>query len=105
MMLGCLMDPGGCIAAGWANLLATVPWWAWLVIALVVIGMAWKLAGWPGLIALALGAGYFARDVLAAYRVVRTDRHENVDGDDASPPPTKPKRRKTLQDLIRDGLR
>ena len=108
-MFSCILDPGSCIASAWYGLLAAVPWWAWVAGALLAIGIVWKIAGWPGLIALAFGIGYFARDIMAAYRVVRAEpRHENVDGDDAEPParPNKPKKkRKTLQDLISDGLR
>jgi hypothetical protein len=105
-MLSCLFDPGACIAAGWTNLLAAVPWWAWVAIALVAVGVIWKFASWPGLIALAFGVGYLARDIARAYRVVRQEPFENVDGPDAEPPLRRPKpRRKTLQDLFRDGLR
>jgi hypothetical protein len=106
-MFSCIFDPGACVASAWYGLLAAVPWWAWVIAVLIAIGMVWKLAGWPGLIALAFGVGYFARDILRAYQVVR--RHEpieNVDGDDAAPPPKKRvKKRKTLQDLFGEGLR
>jgi hypothetical protein len=105
-MLSCLFDPGACIAAGWTNLLAAVPWWAWVAIALVAVGIVWKFAGWPGLIALAFAVGYFARDIGKAYPVVKQEPFENVDGPDAAPPPAKPKKkRRTLEDLFRDGLR
>jgi hypothetical protein len=105
--MGCLFDPGGCIAAGWTHLLASVPWWAWVAIALVAVGVVWRFAGWPGLIALAFAAGYFARDIARAYRVVKQEPIENVDGPDAEPSPKRPAKpkRKTLQDLFRDGLR
>jgi hypothetical protein len=109
--MGCLFDPGACIAAGWTNLwvgfVGAVPWWAWIAIALIAIGIVWKFAGWPGLIALAFGVGYFARDLHAAFKIVRKEPIENVDGPDAEPAPKRPEkpRRKTLQDLFREGLR
>jgi len=106
-MFSCIFDPGACIAAGWTNLLASIPWWAWIITALVIVGVVWKFAGWPGLIALAFGIGYFARDLMRAYNSVRTHEPiESVDGDDAAPPPKKTKKkRKTLEDLFRDGLK
>lgn len=107
-MFACLVDPGGCIAAGWSNLLAAVPWWAWVALALVAIGLAWRLAGWPGVVALAFVGGYFARDLMRAWRVVRAPHEpvEHVDGPDAEPAPKRqPKKRKTLEDLFREGLR
>ena len=105
--MGCLFDPGSCIVSAWYSFLAAVPWWAWAITALVLVGVVWKFAGWPGLIALAFGVGYFARDIMSAYRVVRTEPIENVDGPDAEPAPkrpTKPKRR-TLEDIFKEGLR
>ena len=103
--LGCLFDPGPCIASGVHGLLAAVPWWAWVVLVLVVIGLVGQLAGWPGLVGLALAAGYLAgRSDWTPYP------SEHVDGPDAEPPvprrKVKPKPRpKTLEDLFRDGLK
>lgn len=51
-------DLGGCIGGivtGWAGM---IPWWGWVVIALLVVGMVWKFAGWPGLLTLAAGVGF-----------------------------------------------
>lgn len=40
---------------GWV---ALVPWWGWALAGLVLVGIVWKLARWPGIIALAAGAGF-----------------------------------------------
>lgn len=60
---------------GWV---ALVPWWGWALAGLILVGIIWKLAGWPGLLALAAGAGF----ILGRRS---TDEHEHVDGKDAAP--------------------
>lgn len=60
-----------------------LPVWAWALIALVVIGVVWKVAGWPGIVALAVSIGY---------ALGRSERKPV----EKAPPEPKPKRRKTL---------
>lgn len=85
---------------GWV---AFVPWWGWALAGLVLVGIVWKLAGWPGIIALAGAAGF----ILGRRSV--DPAHEHVDGRDATPPvraknvPTR-KPRKYLLDRILEGL-
>lgn len=58
-MIACGLLDIGChlnhLLFGWV---ALVPWWGWALAGLVLVGIVWKLAGWPGLIALAAGAGF-----------------------------------------------
>lgn len=88
--MNCLFDPFGCLSDGiggafW-GLVAAVPWWGWVLAALVLIGVVWKFAGWPGLIALAAGAGFILG------RRTADEPIENVlDGKDAFVPRPKPK--------------
>lgn len=52
-------DLGGCLGGLLFWWVPLVPSWGWLLAALVVVGVVWKLAGWPGLLALAAAAGFF----------------------------------------------
>lgn len=65
---------------GWV---ALVPWWGWAIAGLVVVGIVWKIAGWPGLLALAGAAGY----VLG--------RGDSSKEDDIWPDPDKPAPRRS----------
>jgi hypothetical protein len=54
----CASNPWQCFTAplwAWAT---GLDWYWYAIIALVVVGVVWKLAGWPGLLALAAGAGF-----------------------------------------------
>ncbi len=87
--MSCLLDPFGCLSTGigeafW-GLVAMVPWWGWALAALVLVGVVWKFAGWPGLIALAAGAGFILG------RRTADEPIEHVDGKDAFVPRRKPK--------------
>lgn len=98
-------------------------WWSgvgWLNKALIVAGLAsivigilWSLGsmlkrigGWPAVIGAVVA---IVGLVLALLPRAPVDEQgsENVDGPDAEPSPAKPKRkrRKTLDDLLREGLR
>jgi len=60
-MSGCGLigfDLGQCawgIASGWAVM---IPWWGWALAGLILVGVVWMFAGWPGLLALAAGVGF-----------------------------------------------
>jgi len=54
----CIFDPFGCLSASIGSAIASVPWYWWVVVALVVCGVVWKVAGTPGLLALAAGVGF-----------------------------------------------
>jgi hypothetical protein len=105
MSLTCLLNPGPCIATGWHNLIATVPWWVWVIIALVAIGLVWKLAGVPGLIAAAFGAGFAAGYAVASQRTAKSPAAPAPKRTTRLPFPPLGTRPKTLQDMFRDGLK
>lgn len=75
-------DLGACVSTTFLGWIAVVPWWAWGLIALIVVGIVYKLAGWLGIVALAGAAGYGAKALQDA---------EHGDGEPVAPPP----RRKT----------
>lgn len=60
-------------------LLSLIPWWAWLLLAAVAIGFAWRLFGWRGAVAAAaavlpvLGFGW-ARNLGATAERAKRDR-------------------------------
>lgn len=88
-------DLGACawgIVSGWAGM---VPWWVWALVALVVIGIVWKVAGWPGLLALAAGVGFI---------LGRRSAREAPDEiwPDPDPKPVRVKPRRTLRDVFAD---
>jgi hypothetical protein len=104
--LGCLLDPGPCIASGWHNLVAAVPWWLWIIIGLVLIGIVWKLAGVPGLIAAAFGAGFIAGSMVkSGARPAATVATAPSRSPPRLPFPPIGARPKTLEDLFREGLK
>ena len=90
------------VALGW------VPWWAWVIVVGVLIGWAWKVFGWQGVVggigaALMLGAyrlGWrhrdgFDRDVIGKEHP--TNKGDIVVGRYTETPP--PKKRRTLMDM------
>lgn len=83
-----------------------VPWWVWAIIALLLIGWAWKTFGWQGLVAVALGAWTFFV-YRAGFRAGHSGAKPVVPVETMWPekmppaPKAKPaKKRKTLQDLF-----
>ena len=56
--VACLLDPVGCTLGAIGAWFASVPWYGWALLAAIVVGIVWKLAGWPGLLALVAGAGF-----------------------------------------------
>lgn len=54
-----LLDLGCHVSSGFWNLVGLVPWWAWLVIAVAGLGVAYRLGGWPAVAALCFGYGVF----------------------------------------------
>ena len=108
--MSCLFDPFGCFADGLASLAfgwvpdwvwPLLPYWPWAVV-IVGAGIAWKVAGTPGLVTFAAAVGFiFGR------RSRDDDYVGDVTGHDAAPSPSTPRRRqsvpkrKTLQDLLR----
>lgn len=83
--------------------LGWVPWWAWVIVAGVAIGWAWKVFGWQGvagglLAVLTLGAyrqGW--RDGRAGRETVATKPIEMPRPQTKAPPP---KKRRTLMDIL-----
>lgn len=89
------MDIGACIssmAAGWVPdwLAPLLPYWPWFAVVLA-LGIAYRLAGVPGIAAAAGAVGF-----ILGRRSVKDDAHEHVTGHDAAPPVTPKKKRKTL---------
>jgi hypothetical protein len=89
------LDLGQCawgIASGWAGM---IPWWGWALAVLILVGVVWKIAGWPGLIALAAGVGFiFGRRSVA-------ERDDIWPHHDPKPAKAPKKRRKTIFDRWR----
>ncbi len=54
-----LLDLGCHVSSGFWGLVGLVPWWAWLVIAIAGLGVAYRLGGWPAVAALCFGYGVF----------------------------------------------
>lgn len=100
--MSCLLDPFGCLSDGIGNtfwgLVAVIPLWGWVLAGIVLIGVIWKFAGWPGLIALAAAVGFiFGR------RTAHEPIENALDGKDTFVPRPKPKvtvrkKRKTIFD-------
>lgn len=57
-MIGCILDPLRCAEAGFWSLVGLVPWWGWILALIVAAGVLWRVAGWPGLIALSGVIGF-----------------------------------------------
>lgn len=96
-------------------ILGVAPWWAWAIVAGALVGLAWRVFGWQGIVGaavavLTLGAyrqGWKARDdreVIgrkneAGDVVVRRydpDRDSGLPQKDAPPP----KKRRTVSDIL-----
>ena len=87
------MDIGACIssmATGWLPdwLVPLLPYWPWFAV-ILVLGVAYRIAGLPGITAAAAAIGY-----ILGRRSVKEEAHEHVSGHDAAPPVKK--KRKTL---------
>lgn len=87
------MDVGACISSmvtGWLPdwLVPLLPYWP-LAAVILVLGVAYRIAGLPGITAAAAAIGY-----ILGRRSVKEEAHEHVSGHDAAPPVKK--KRKTL---------
>jgi len=87
------MDVGACISSmvtGWLPdwLVPLIPYWPWAAV-ILVLGVAYRIAGLPGITAAAAAIGY-----ILGRRSVKEEAHEHVSGHDAAPPVKK--KRKTL---------
>lgn len=77
----CLFHPVDCAVSGFWSFVGGIEWYWWALAGLILVGVIWKFAGWPGLIALAAGVGFIFG------RRSAEPGHENVDdGPDAKPP-------------------
>lgn len=58
----CLLNPLTCAQSiaenAFYSVITGVPWWAWVALILVVLGVAWRFAGIPGLVAAAGAIGF-----------------------------------------------
>lgn len=105
-MTGCFPLDIPCHVSGWLAQFHAFMWpWGYLVAAIVALGAAYRLAGWPGVLALATGGAYLLG------RWGRKPEAEPTRGDFApTPKPVRgPKRDtppkptgKTLADRIRE---
>lgn len=84
--------------------LGMVPTWAWIVIAGVAIGWAWRVFGWQGVV-----GGVAAAVTLGAYRQGWRDRDADkapvvpVDRPQAPAKPNQPRRKiKTVMDFLNE---
>lgn len=85
------MDLGACIGSFFTGLLPDwlvplLPFWPWAV-GILALGLAYRLAGVPGLAAMAGAIGY-----ILGRRSVTPEPHEHVSGADAAPV-VKPKKK------------
>ena len=85
-----LLDIGCHMQSSFWAIIGTVPWWAWIALAVAGVGVAYRLGGWPAVVALAFGYG-----VLWGGRMARDDRRV-----DAPHEPAPRRKRPTLMDLF-----
>lgn len=75
------MDVGACIASWVPDWLAPLlPFWP-LAAVILALGVAYRVAGLPGITAAAAAIGY-----ILGRRSVKDEAHEHVAGKDAAPP-------------------
>lgn len=94
------MDLGACVGSFFTGLLPDwlvplLPYWPW-ALGILALGLAYRIAGVPGLAAMAGAIGY----ILGRRSV---ERHEHVDGVDAAPvvKPKPKKRQRTIFDMLK----
>ncbi len=75
-----------CVADAAMGWLWNVPVLVWIGLAIALVGAVWKLAGWPGIVALAMAIGY----ALGRRDAVPAAHQHGDDGPDALPPPRLP---------------
>ena len=92
--LGKTFDLGQCVGS---TLFGWVPDWFWpiapylpLIVAISGAGVAYRVGGWPGVVAYAGGLGF----LLGRRSVKPDDPHEQVSGKDAAPPVPRVKTKK-----------
>lgn len=85
--MSCLFNPGYCIQATFWATIGMVPWWGWLIAFAVLLGVAWRLGGIPGLVAAAAGIGFlFGRFRPPSNKPVANPyRHETPHNQTANP--------------------
>lgn len=87
MSCGFILVDLSCHAQAWFwSLVALVPWWAWVIAAILAAVAVWRLLGWPGVVALGVLAGFVLGRRNEPYP---TDLPEK----DARPPFGRPNRR------------
>jgi len=92
-VIACFLDPIGCIGGALWQWVASIEWYWWALLGAVFVGIVWKLAGWPGLLALAAGAGFLL------------GRRQPTHEDDIWPDPDKPVRRSSQKPPKRKTVR
>lgn len=76
------------VAEGLVNLLFSLPFWVLVLLAIVGAGVAWRKAGWPGVVAyFTLGGVLFGR-----HTAPKPDPHTEAKSGPGSAAPSKPKR-------------
>jgi hypothetical protein len=83
---------GGTVTGWFFGTIALMPWWGWVLAALIVAGAAYKIAGWLGVAAFAGAVGY-------GVRAVEDAEHARQK---AGSPPTAPPVAKPHHDTIFD---
>lgn len=53
-----LFDPLCHLESWFWGLVSLVPWWGWIIALIVLAGVLWRVAGWPGLVALGTVVGF-----------------------------------------------
>lgn len=84
-----------CVWSAAGGIGGMLPWPVWLVLALLLIGIVWRFAGWPGLVTLGGAVGF----ILGRRSAVEDDEIW-PDADRGKRPKAK-QRRPTIRDLWR----
>lgn len=58
-MIACLLDLPACVFDQFVNWAGSWPFWVVVAAALLVLGFAYKIAGWPGVLVVLTAGAYF----------------------------------------------
>lgn len=89
--MSCLFNPVACAQGAAVTALLGVPLWVWLLVIVIVLAIAYRLLGWAGLVAAAIGVGYAIARFPKRSQAEFDRQNDNSSDFPWSPPrPTKP---------------